>query len=323
MPLISVIIPTHNRAQLVCRTIESVLAQSFTDYEIVVCDDGSTDDTQARLAAYGNRLKVVRGRCRGPGAARNSAMEVASGQYVAFLDSDDLWLPWTLETVARALRAESQPRCVCHNIVRFKHEASTGNESPLLLLAAASDELRPEDATAADLKIYPDIAAAMEEQLLSTPEIAALLLQDVRHVGGFVEGALNMEDVDLVLRLGHLGPVAKILSPATVLYRVHPDSISHDPARYLASASLLINNEVAGRYPAGTSGIAQRRATVLRLVRKGMAGGPMSCINLWLRSMRLAFSVECLWPFLMITVVVVKRSSIFVKRALLREEIAC
>jgi GT2 family glycosyltransferase len=93
-PLVSVVIPTYNRATMVERAVRSALAQDYEALEVVVVDDGSSDDTAARLAVFGDRVRLV---ChpvnRGASAARNTGIEAARGEYVALLDSDDLWAP--------------------------------------------------------------------------------------------------------------------------------------------------------------------------------------------------------------------------------------
>lgn len=96
---ISVIIPTYNRAKKVVRAIESVLRQTYRDYEIIVFDDGSTDNTKEVVRAINdNRLVYISGnKNRGAGAARNEGVRYAQGKYIAFLDSDDEWLPDKLE----------------------------------------------------------------------------------------------------------------------------------------------------------------------------------------------------------------------------------
>lgn len=93
---VSVIITTYNRADLVCEAIDSVLNQTFQDFELIVLDDGSTDATQQRLAAYGDRIRYVRQPNAGVNAARNAALSLAQGEYIAILDSDDLWKPYKL-----------------------------------------------------------------------------------------------------------------------------------------------------------------------------------------------------------------------------------
>lgn len=92
MPKITVIIPTFNRERYVQRAIDSVLNQSFKDYELVVVDDGSTDNTRPALQHYGTRIRYIYQTNQGVSAARNTGIEAATGEWVAFLDSDDEWM---------------------------------------------------------------------------------------------------------------------------------------------------------------------------------------------------------------------------------------
>lgn len=120
MSEVSVIIPTYNRAKYVTQAIDSVLAQTYKDYEIIVVDDGSTDNTQEVLYAYIDSLKInyIYQDNAGVSAARNAGISVAKGDWVAFLDSDDQWLPDKLSTQMAALR-ENQS-LVAHTVnVRF------------------------------------------------------------------------------------------------------------------------------------------------------------------------------------------------------------
>lgn len=100
MALVSVVVPTFNRAYCLARTLDSVLAQTHAELEIVVVDDGSTDETQALVEArYGaeQRLRYIRQQNCGVAAARNCGIRVARGDFVALLDSDDVWQPWKIE----------------------------------------------------------------------------------------------------------------------------------------------------------------------------------------------------------------------------------
>lgn len=96
-PRVSVVIPTYNRSALLVETLESVFAQSCRDFEVIVVNDGSTDDTAAVLAKYGERLRVVHQANAGLNAARNAALAIARGEFFALLDDDDLWEPHKLE----------------------------------------------------------------------------------------------------------------------------------------------------------------------------------------------------------------------------------
>lgn len=98
--LVSVIVPTYNRAYCICRAIESVRNQTYPNWEVIIVDDGSTDETPSLIAStYGNepRVKYLRQKNGGVSAARNTGIRAAVGDYVALLDSDDIWKPWKLE----------------------------------------------------------------------------------------------------------------------------------------------------------------------------------------------------------------------------------
>ena len=105
MPVrVSVIIPLYNKAPYVRRALDSVAAQTFTDFEVIVVDDGSTDGGAELVAAYGDsRVRLLRQANAGPGAARNRGIAEARGDILAFLDADDVWLPVFLEESMRLL----------------------------------------------------------------------------------------------------------------------------------------------------------------------------------------------------------------------------
>jgi len=106
--LVSVVIPAYNAADYITETINSVLAQTFCDYEIILVNDGSPDTPQLEqaLAPYLDRIRYIKQENRGPSGARNVGILEARGKYVAFLDSDDLWLPRHLETQLRLLEKD-------------------------------------------------------------------------------------------------------------------------------------------------------------------------------------------------------------------------
>lgn len=107
-PSVSVVIPAYNVAPFIAETLNSVFAQTFTDYEVIVIDDGSVDgeELERALEPYLDRVRYVRQENRGAGAARNHGVQEARGEFVAFLDSDDLWLPEYLDQQVRFLRQD-------------------------------------------------------------------------------------------------------------------------------------------------------------------------------------------------------------------------
>ena len=127
-PAVSVVIPTFDRAELVLRAIESVLAQTYRDFEVVVVDDGSTDDTRHVLDALGPPVRVVRHEVnRGRSAARNTGIRAARGRFIGFLDADDIWLPEKLERQVPLLEAGAD---VVHSLVYVAAEDGTIQREP-------------------------------------------------------------------------------------------------------------------------------------------------------------------------------------------------
>jgi len=118
--LVSVIIATHNFGQFVEEAVDSVLSQGVDDLEVLVIDDGSTDDTQARLAAiHDPRLRIAPLAKVGVGAARNHGIDLATGKYIAFLDADDRWCPSKLQRQIAVLESEPDVGMVFTNFTRF------------------------------------------------------------------------------------------------------------------------------------------------------------------------------------------------------------
>lgn len=112
-PLVSTVIPCFNFGPYVGEAIQSVLDQDYRPLEIIVCDDGSTDNTAEVLSGFGDQIIAVRGEHRGVSAARNMAMKRARGDFIAFLDADDRWLPGKLRAQMDAMLANPQA-AVCH-----------------------------------------------------------------------------------------------------------------------------------------------------------------------------------------------------------------
>ncbi len=106
MPTVSVVIPAYGHAQFLKQTIESVLQQDWNDYEIIVVDDGSPDETPAVVAQFGSAVNYVRQENRGMAGTRNTGLRRASGQLISFLDDDDLWLPNYLSVVLKHFQAD-------------------------------------------------------------------------------------------------------------------------------------------------------------------------------------------------------------------------
>lgn len=194
-PRVSVIIPTFNRARCVGEAIESVLSQSFHDFELIVVDDGSTDDTPAVLARFGTRVRVLRQPNRGVSAARNTGVLAAQGEWVAFLDSDDLWVPGKLEVQLEDIARH--PRVVAH-VVDCEFVGYANSPISLFELRGkskefAQDPLRPRPLVDVLCAVFATPCWLIRRSVLSqTP--------------GFRED-LNMgEDLELLCRVALTGP---------------------------------------------------------------------------------------------------------------------
>jgi glycosyl transferase family 2 len=125
MPTVTVIIPTHNDGAFIEGALESVLNQTFRDFEIVVVNDGSTDDTEQRLAKFRDKVNYRYQDCRGPSASRNWAIRAARSPLVAFLDADDLWFPTKLEKQVRFALDNPQYGIVTTDVEWFNEQGVT------------------------------------------------------------------------------------------------------------------------------------------------------------------------------------------------------
>lgn len=126
MPKVSVIIPTYNRKLMIVECLESVLAQTYKDLEIIIVDDGSTDNTEDVLRPYSGRITYIKQSNQGNAAARNTGIKVVKGELVAFQDSDDLWVQDKLGKQVRYLDEHPDVDMVCGNGVIFGNTKDVG-----------------------------------------------------------------------------------------------------------------------------------------------------------------------------------------------------
>src|SRR5262245_57535681 len=139
MPEVSVIIPAYNAGRTISAALQSVFAQTFRDFEVIVVDDGSTDDTAARVAEWSKAIHYVRQRNRGPAHARNEGVARAKGRLIAFLDADDIWFPRKLQR--QVLYFDRFPA------TGLLHAATLVGHSPLPALLETTDDVPLELAT--------------------------------------------------------------------------------------------------------------------------------------------------------------------------------
>lgn len=247
--LFSVIIPTFNRRQLLQQALASVWKQDITGFEIIVIDDGSTDGTLEYLRGLSG-LRVICQPNRGPGAARNAGAEIAQGEYLAFLDSDDLWLPWTLGTFAQLIKAHQSPAILSACLRAFDEGFDIGDT--------------PEAARAVT---YADYFAGGIDGYYVGSNMAVLRRDLFWKAGGFSTLGLNAEDHDLILRMGTEPGFVQILAPITLGWRQHGASETKDLGKTFRGVRHLIQQERRGVYPGGRARSNERRDIIARHVR--------------------------------------------------------
>lgn len=264
----SVLVPVYNRAACVRECIDSILAQTFLDYEIIAIDDGSTDGTQEVLRSYGDRIKVLKQDNQGPEIARNLGAVHAGGEYLAFLDSDDLFYPWTLATYDRVIKACESPALIIGLLLPFRADrggkAAWGSR-------AGIEALRYRDYLSKDIPVD-----------LSCSNIV-VKSSCFRRVGGHRRSSpktFHADEHDFVLRVGTCGPCVILQRPATVAYRLHDGNAVRDVALMADGVLSLVRAERRGQYPGGP----QRR-----LARYSVIGG---MAHTWIKR---ALAAGCYW----------------------------
>jgi glycosyltransferase involved in cell wall biosynthesis len=256
-PGFSVVIPTYNRLEFLKQALSSVWAQSHSDYEIIVVDDGSTDGTKDYLDRLGSRVKVLCQPNRGPSAARNLGVKQAIGNYIAFLDSDDIWLSWTLATFHQLILSHQQPSLLCAAIVEFDSNVRGIKQQKL-----AADYFIDYLQSANDSGFVRSGALVVKKEIFDSAE-------------GFDENMLVAEDHDLCLRLGLSRGFIRVRSPVTLAYRRHTANMSTSPKALYPAAEELLIRESAGRYPGGKRRKKERWQLLSRMLRPVA----MSCLR--------------------------------------------
>jgi glycosyltransferase involved in cell wall biosynthesis len=215
---VTVVIPTYNRAHYLPGAIRSVLNQTAADRcDIIVVDDGSTDDTPGVVAQFGNHVRYLRQPNAGSAAARNAGINASDAEFVAFLDVDDEWLP---DKIERQLAVMT--RCPEAALVAGRsYDRASG--APL--------RLRPEPPVATDAPV--DFAPALfKDNFIPTP-VVMVRRSALEHVGLFQPELRQAQDYHLWTRLACHGRGVYLSAPLAVITTDDPDSVSRDAARLL------------------------------------------------------------------------------------------
>jgi glycosyltransferase involved in cell wall biosynthesis len=255
VPFFSIILPTRNRRDLVVRAIDSVLAQEFTDYELLIVNNNSSDDTESvvkdKIADCPN-AQLLNCSVTGYGAPRNVAMEKATGEYLAFLDDDDQWLPHTLKLYHEIIMSYD----FSFLVGKYVGEDSTVNMSVDII-----DLLRVSE--------YTDYLTSYKKfSFITTCSQVVAKRENVIKAGAFTSANHAAEDHDLWLKLGTAARFGLITNPPTVIYR----EPSGEPSRERILSSVrgklnLVEMEKARKYPGGRSRRHERQVIITRHTR--------------------------------------------------------
>lgn len=210
---------------------------------MIVVDDGSSDGTWEYLCSLDPSVKALRQENRGPGPARNLGARHARGTYLAFLDSDDLWFPWTLATFSELASRHRAPSILSGKLVEFWEEA-------------ALEGIKAEPIA---VDVFPDYLTSSRSRYFVGSGMMVVRRDIFLNSGGFDDGHLNCEDHDLILRLGSAPGFVQVLAPTTLGLRRHVASETSDHRRTVDGISRMIQQERYGVYPGGVSRARARR----------------------------------------------------------------
>ena len=206
-PMISVIIPTYNRAAFLREAVESVLKQTFENFELIIVDDGSTDKTRQLLESYSSRLRCHFQNNQGVSAARNQGIRLARGRWIAFLDSDDLWLPEKL-ALQMDFFSRNGEALICQTEELWLRNGRRVNP--------CKKHQKPSG----------DVFAPSLNLCLISPSAVMIYKEIFASVGTFDESLPACEDYDLWLRIAARYPVYLIDRPLVVKRGGHADQLS-------------------------------------------------------------------------------------------------
>ena len=238
MPQFSVIIPCYNSAAWLARCLDSVFYQSGCDYEVIAVDDGSADDTLSVLKNYGHGLKVLSQPNQGAGVARNLAISHSKGDYIATLDADDVWFPWTLPIYRELITRFERPNIIAGRPRHFEEDTELGNWTT---------------PGSVNVRQYANFYEAARDGFWFLLNGALLVKRDVLQAcGGFADRKINSEDTHLFMKFGMSPSFVAVKSPQLFGYRLHGANAIFNTHLNQAGCLYLISQEKEEAYPGGT-----------------------------------------------------------------------
>jgi GT2 family glycosyltransferase len=293
-PIVSVVIPAYNAAAFISETLDSVLAQTFDRYEVIIVNDGSpdTEKLEGALSAYRERVRYLKQENRGAAAARNAGVLAARGPYVAFLDADDAWTESYLAEQLRFIESAAPPFDLVYT------DALLTGDSPLA--GKTFMEIAPSEGVVTFGKLLTDECNLITSGVLVRRQV-------LLDVGLFDEELRRAQDYDLWLRLAKTGARIGYQRKLLVRYRCHADSLSGDATTQIIR-HLTVLNKTARRDDLTPDerrileGALSRLEAHLKLERGKLrlvdgdfsaAAAEFEAVNRWHRSWRL--SLALLW----------------------------
>ena len=221
-PLVSVVIPAYNCAPFISETLESVYRQTYTNLEIVLVDDGSTDDTPSALAPHMDRIRYLYQENKGTAAARNAGIQMAKGDLIAFLDNDDLWFPEKIDLQVRVL--QEHPECGLVFTDGKEIDGSRVLRDSLMAnhLQSWIDQRDDQDSRVMHGWLFNELITL---NFICSASGVMVRKQSVKRIGGFDERIAIADDYDLYLRMARLYPMA-YLRPCLYVWRYRKESQS-------------------------------------------------------------------------------------------------
>ena len=298
---VSVIIPAYNREGTVLASVESALAQSYGDLEVIVVDDGSTDRTVEVLQCMAGRIKVVCQPNAGPSAARNRGVAESSGDIVAFLDSDDHWMPNKIERQVKLMTrgGDEMVCCVCNATVKGEGGSTLGNTFEFAGVRPGFEE-----------GVWTNAADVLSTRFLLFNQVVAVRREAFDRVGGFNEKLRLLEDYELSLRLATAGTWGVIRDPLVMKFNdtngigveCMTDREWHARVRTEVISGLLEGGHGLGESARSNlkRSLADLNAEMKALTRSGRPGGMSRVLGrasqMWLRVRRAVWRRSPSWP---------------------------
>ena len=282
--LVSVVIPTYNRAGQITATVASALSQTYSPIEVIVVDDGSTDDTETEIGGFGREVVYIKQANEGVASARNRGMAEARGEFIALLDSDDVWYPWKIELQVATLQRRPDVGMVWTDMDTVDDDGRVLHRRHLQTYYRAYQYFPNDDLFWSSLPVAEicqpsvdrlrgsrfwigDLSSAIVMGNLILLSTVLLRRSLVNRVGGFDPSlGYGAEDYDYFIRVCQHGPVG-FLDVPSILYRIGaPDQLTH-PSRivHLARYDLSVA-EKAMQQGSNTLGLAPG------LLRKRLSG---------------------------------------------------